>query len=232
MKLRELALALIGNRRYPVWERLLRFGMACEAAGRKPPAGIPALLESFGRQLDDPALDRILADTPVLTGLQLQIVRRLHDEKLPSVRVRTFQECTAAAFAGLDWPAGRPFDAAVNRRYDRAYEQFYQPFFERHGHLLENTLANYILHYDPGFQPGRIYEDYLGLVLHFAMLKTYLIGMAASEGADFSPARVVRLVCAFTKVMEPDAAFRRFALDLLAQSGCTDLLRVAVLLRN
>lgn len=226
MGLREVALALIANRHYPIWERLLRLGIVYEAAQRTPSAVILPRLASLARQA------RALTQTPVLTALQLQIVRRLHDEKLPSVRVKAFRDMTAAGFAALNWPEDRPFDEAVGRRYDEAFQRFYHPFFQQHAHLLENYLCNTILHDDPGFHPETIFADFLALVLHFAMLRTYLIGLAAHDGSGLTPERVVRLICAFTKVMEPDAAFRRFALDLLSQSGCTDLLRVGVLLKN
>jgi lysine-N-methylase len=36
----------------------------------------------------------------------------------------------------------------------------------------------------------------------------------------------------FTKVVEPDARFRAYALDLLARSGCTDMMHLAVLIKN
>jgi lysine-N-methylase len=232
MRLREVALALIGNRRYPIWERLLRLGIVYETVDRLPSAAALKRMESLTRQAEDPAFARALADAPVLTGLQLQIVRRLHEEKRPSVRVRAFGEMAAAGFAGLDWADGRPFEEAVGRRYDEAFQRFYRPFFQPLPHLLENYLCHTILHNDPGFQPGRIFADYLALVIYFTMLKTYLIGLAAHDGPAFTPERVVRLISAFTKVTEPDTAFRRFALELLAQSGCTDLLRVGVLLRN
>lgn len=232
MGLRKAALALIGDRRYPIWERLLRLGIVYEAAQRQPPAVILPRLASLGTQARDPEFAPFLAQTPLLTGLQIQIVRRLHDEKLPSVRVQAFREMTAAAFAALGWPEHRPFEEAVGRRYDDAFQRRYRPFFQQHPHLLENYLCHTILHDDPGFHPETIFADYLALVLYFAMLRTYLIGLAAHDGPALSPDRVVRLIAAFTKVTEPDEAFRRFALDLVTQNGCTDLLRVGVLLRN
>jgi lysine-N-methylase len=232
MKLRDAALALIGNRHYPIWERLLRLGIVYEAAHSQPSAVLLPQMASLVRRAQDPAAARALAQAPVLSGLQLQVVRRLHDEKMPSVQVQAFREMATAAFAALGWTDPRPFDEAVGRRYDEAFQQCYRPFFQRHGYLLENYLCSTILHNDPGFQPARIFPDYLALVLYFALLRTYLVGLAAHDGPTFTPERVVRMICAFTKVMEPDAAFRHFALDLLTRSGCTDLLRVAVLLRN
>lgn len=53
----------------------------------------------------------------------------------------------------------------------------------------------------------------------------YLTGFRCL-GPAFTEERVARLICAFTRVMAPDEAFRRFAPGLLTQSGCTDLLRV------
>ena len=78
----------------------------------------------------------------------------------------------------------------------------------------------------------RLFDDYVMMVLNFDMLKTYLIGMAARHGERMNAAMVTRLIYSFTKALEPDARFKDYALGLLAQSGCMDMMHLAVLIKN
>ena len=99
--------------------------------------------------------------------------------------------------------------------------------------MLENYLVSHLLHHDLGFQQGRcLYDDYIMMVLNFAMIKTYLIGMLSWHGESFDTAMVVKLIYSFTKAVEPDARFRDYALGILSESGCTDMMHLAVLIKN
>jgi lysine-N-methylase len=135
--------------------------------------------------------------------------------------------------AGLDYTGTQPFTDEIGRRYDSAFRQAYRPFFDRYDFMLENFLVNYVLHHDLGFHQGRrLFDDYAMMVLNFAMVKTYLIGMAARHGERMNAAMVTRLIYSFTKAVEPDARFRGLRSRLLAQGGCTDMMHLAVLIKN
>ncbi|MGD8386312.1 MAG: flagellin lysine-N-methylase [Desulfobacteraceae bacterium] len=237
LMLREAAFALLKDRNHALWRRILALGFLLEkvANDKKRPAteAVPIVLDEFARRMDSGELMDRMDNAPALTGLQLQLVRRLHDEIMPTVVVKTFKACTDECLAGLDYAGLKPFTEDIARRYDASFDQYYRPFFEHYGFMLENYLINYLLHYDLGFHQGRrLYEDYIMMVLTFAMLKTYLIGMAAWHRESFHTTMVTRLIYSFTKVLEPNTRFREYALGLLAQSGCADMTHLAVLIKN
>jgi len=237
LTVRESALALLKDRGLVLWQRILALGFLLERVadddgepGRK---AVPSRLDAFARRMDSGELTDRMDSLPALTGLQLQLVRRLHDEIMPSVVVKAFKDCADECLTGLGYAGPQPFTEEIAQRYDAAFDQYYRPFFHHDGFMLENYLVNYLLHYDLGFQQGRrLWEDYVMMVLTFSMLKTYLIGMAARHGESFHAAMVTRLIYSFTKVLEPNARFREYALGLLAQSGCTDLTHLAILIKN
>ncbi len=237
LTLRPFVLSLLQNRRLALWRRLLALGYLLERvslSGAGPVAdGVPAILDAFTRRMESGELMGRIEAAPTLTGMQLQLIRRLHEEMIASVCVTAFRRCTDQCLAGLDYAGTQAFTETIGRRYDFAFDHFYRPFFRQYGFMLENYLVSHLLHHDICFhRGGRLYEDYVMMVLNFAMLKTYLIGMAAWHRENFHPDMVTRLIYSFTKVVEPDARFREYALGLLAQSGCTDLVHLAVLIRN
>jgi lysine-N-methylase len=237
LTLRAFALSLLKDRRHALWRRILTLGFLLEIVSLSDAASgtgtMPLLLDEFARRMDSAEWMDLIENAPALTGLQLQLARRLHDEMISAVRVKALKDCTDEGFAGLDYAGEQPFTDEIARRYDSAYDQYYSPFFERYGFMLENYLVNYLLHHDLCFHRGRrLYDDYVMMVLNFTMLKTYLIGMAAWHRGSMNTAMVTRLIYSFTKVVEPDARFRDYALGLLAQSGCTDMVHLAVLIKN
>ena len=237
LSLRTFALSLLRDRQHALWRRLLALGYFLEMAGRSDAASgtknVPAIVDAFTRRVNSGELMGRIEDAPTLTGMQLQLSRRLHDEMIPSVCVEAFKRCAEECLAGLHYSGAQPFTEAIGRGYDSAFDHFYRPFFQRYGFMLENYLVSYLLHHDIGFHRGRrLYDDYVMMVLNYAMLKTYLIGMAAWHRENFHPDMVIRLIYAFTKVVEPDARFREFSLGMLAQSGCMDMMHLSVLIKN
>ncbi len=237
LTLRAFALSILRDRSHPLWQRILALGFLLEMVSLSDAAPgketIPILLNQFTRRMDSGELMGLIENAPTLTGLQLQLTRRLHDEIAPSTRVKAFRDCADECLAGLQYAGTQPFTEDIGRRYDSIFDQYYRPFFERNGFLLENYLVSYMLHHDLGFHQGRrLYDDYVVMVLNFSMLKTYLIGMAALYRGRMNAAMVTRLVYSLTKVVEPDARFRDYAVGLLAQSGCTDMAHLAVLIKN
>jgi lysine-N-methylase len=235
--LRPFALSLVKDRRYALWQRILSLGLLLEMVGLRKRGGgegaLDSLLDGFAHRMDSGEVMALIENAPTLTGLQLQLVKRLHDEMISGNRVKALKECTDECFAGLDYAGNQPFTDDIGERYDSAHDQYYRPFFERCGFLLENYLANYLLHHDLCFHRGRhLYDDFVMMALSFSMLKTYLTGMAAWHRGDMNPAAVTKLIYAFTKVVEPDFRFRDYALGLLAESGCTDMMHLSVLIKN
>jgi lysine-N-methylase len=237
LALRAFALRLLKDRTHALWRRVLALGFVLETAAlSNVPSGsetMPLLLDGFARRMDSGEWMDQTENAPALTALQLQLVKRLHDEMAPWVRVKAFRGCSVECLAGLDYAGTQPFTDQIGRRYDSAFRQAYRPFFDRYDFMLENYLVNYVLHHDLGFHQGRrLFDDYAMMVLNFAMVKTYLIGMAARHGERMNAAMVTRLIYSFTKAVEPDARFRDYALSLLAQGGCTDMMHLAVLIKN
>jgi lysine-N-methylase len=237
LALRAFSLSLLKDRTHALWRRVMALGFLLETAGLSDdPSGtgtISLLLDGFARRMDSGEWMDRAENAPALSALQLQLVKRLHDELVPWVRVKAFRDCAGECLAGLHYTGTQPFTDEIGRRYDTAFRDAYRPFFDRYEFMLENFLVNHVLHHDLGFHQGRrLFDDYVMMVLNFAMLKTYLIGMAARHGESMNAAMVTRLIYSFTKAVEPDARFKDYALGLLAQSGCTNMMHLAVLIKN
>lgn len=86
--------------------------------------------------------------------------------------------------------------------YCNAYEKYYRPFMHSHEYLMENYLVNYVFgSLFPAAESTRPFEAYMMLVLRFAMIKYYLIGIGAFR-KGLTEETAVQFIQVFSKAVE------------------------------
>jgi len=237
LELRAFSFQLLKNRGYRLWERLMLLGILLKDASELDKNDrfdeIIPLIEYYAYQMSRGFFTDILENAPSLTYLQMQVLKRLNDEKMKSVSVKAFSECIDECFSGLNYDNTNYAMEEISNNYNESYQKYYKPFMEKYEYLLENYLVNYLFGSDLCFVMRRkIYDSYVMMALHYAMVKMYLIGMSAFHKSALNTDMVIKLIYSFTKTIEPDSKFKDYAFALLEENGCTDLMSMAVLIKN
>ncbi len=108
-------------------------------------------------------------------------------------------------------------------RYLDANAAYYLPFLQEHGYVLENYLVNYVLsRLFPFFSNRSVYDEYVILVLHYALVQLHLIGIAAHQGG-LSAEEAVSFIQTFARMYEHDPAYFSKALGIFHEQDLTDL---------
>lgn len=222
LALRELALLVISDPTYALWQRLHILGDLATriedlAAGSNPrswaqknPASIATVIDAmidaaaahtftFPATTADPALQiRFTAEA---------LSTRLSEPPVPErflATVRTFQ-----SGLGCDPKQSTPLtDGQIVRNFRDASRRYVRPLLDRHPHLIENFLVNHIFKYAYPF--GRSHRgidsapssQHLTLVANVAITQTLLVGLAAHHGNNLNPDHVVRLIQSLSKAIE------------------------------
>jgi len=234
---RSFIIRLLKNRAYELWERLIILGifindMSVHENYCKIEEILP-IIKSYTNKIDGRFFVDFLGKTPTLPVLQMQILKRLTDEKIKSVFVKAFTECVNEFLAGTNYDNTRHSLEETGEKYDRAYEKYYKPFMKTHEHILENYLVNYLFGSDIPLLRGKtMYDYYVQMVLHYSLIKMYLIGMSAFQEGALNAKMVIKLIYSFTKTKEPDLKFKYYAINLLKENNCTNLMSMAVLIKN
>jgi len=242
--IRQAILALIGNRAYPLWQRLFLLGVFCRRldsiAKGEPARSVPRFLTDFDDTVASGALLPAMEALPVDRSAQLDVVLRLAGMLLHRSNVRPrFVEFLQAFTAGIGNSPGATLESLTDQ-YAQAHDRYYAPFFRRHPHILENYLVNTILRCRFPFgsedastiTPHSMAREFALLTAQFALTKGFLIGVAGFHLEAFSEAHVVHTVQATSKHFEHHPEFLRLAYELLVESRMDGAWGLAVLLRN
>jgi lysine-N-methylase len=238
--IRRVVLALIGNRAYPLWQRLFLLGIFCRRLDAirsgELTRSVPAFLGDFEAAVTSGSLRTAMETLPLDCAAQLDVVLRLAGMMLHRTNMRPrFVECIQAFTAGIGNGPGATLESLADRSA-YAHDRYYAPFFDRHPHILENYLVNTILRLrfpfgTAGTQLSMARECAL-LTAQFALLKGLLIGVAGFQCEAFSANHVVHTVQAASKHFEHHPEFHPLTYELLVESRMDGVRGMAILLRN
>ena len=247
--IRGLIIWLLQYRAYPLWKRLIILGSLCDQlqqmAEAGSNAGVPEVLDvyrdSIGRDLFGQALNAYNPRPAAQLELVLElIVGRISSDFTAPPLLACYQKFMQA----MEWTVESSMDD-IGRRYTAAYAQYFEPFLSRHGHILEHYLVSYVHRtlFPLGPQESSrglsvqnigqsISDQCLAMMVHYAIVQTLLIGMAAWHKDEFSTAHAIHVIQSFSKAFEHSPSFPERALKILGDKGMKSGAGLAILLRN
>lgn len=236
-EIRDFTLQVLRRRDYRLWERLVALGMFFEKAsahyrkGKNRP--IRLLMESYTGMMEEPLLKENLAAIPVRETVQMNLLKKLTDENLSfKVVSPVFVECFQSFLAGIEYDREKQTIERIGANYAGAYREHFLPFITTHEHLLENYLVNHaFMNMFPG-RHGDLNTYYVQMALCFAMIKMYMIGMAADHGDAFGKTLALRLIYSFSRNVEHNPDYMRQLHDILRKERLTRMAYMAILLKN
>lgn len=244
-QIRAFIVALLQERTYPLWQRLIILSTFCSRLDQVAPEwyaeDIPQLISYFTDKIRNGDFRRPMDEVEPNLGMQLQEMNTLINHRLQGgVFVSDyFRDCLSKFRQGLSFSASASGELPV-RHYAEAHRAYYQPFMEKHEYILENYLVNYVFKNLFPFGPQKnrlhaprsIYTEFMLLALLYSMIKTLLIGLAGFHRDDFGVEPVLKLVQAFSKTIEHNIPYLDQAVQYLSTIGMSNTGGVAVLVKK
>jgi lysine-N-methylase len=246
-ELRQLTISMLQNRAYSLSERIRYLGgfyreledmqphKDLKRKGQNIDLNIKKLMASVPEKIAK-------GKTPESGKLPLQyrrmseIIEHLNKTtEIDSKRFIRFTEEFSAGLGFLDLVGTETEELGVKGReaaYCIAYEKYYRPFMESREHLMENYLVNYVFGgLFPAAESTRPFEAYMMLVLRYAMIKYYLIGIGAfREGLTEETA--VQFIQVFSKAVEHHHTYLQGAMSYIKRKKYGTLSFSALLLQE
>ena len=244
-QIRTLVIEVIRERSLPLWQRIVSLGIAVDRLAGLDTARAVAVLEdhlgnlrqgvfhdTLGRWQGDPAFQ-------LETVLELVVTRIGSDHTAPR-----FIECYSDFMRGLAWTPDCGMEELAARYYLFS-KSYFLPFVHRNQHLLENYLIHYIFRtifpyrrnlpdqkfaIDSGRESLR--HAFLLLSVHYAIVRSVLIGMAAQYRDHFTVDCVVKLVQSYAKAFLHSSTFEEAAIDYLEKNAADPAGNIAALVMD
>jgi lysine-N-methylase len=237
---RAAVIELLRDRSRPLWRRLEVLACAMEELNGR--AGDGDAQAAIARAKESSAASS--GDAPQ-TALRLEVIIELILARISSeFTARRFLRCYGEFMEGLGWKADWSM-GQIAESYSAADSQYFQPFMRQHAHLLENYLLNYVFrtmfpfgHKRPDqtwsidYVENGVRMNYILLIVHYAIIKAVLTGMAGFYRSAFGAGHIVTLVQAATKVFQHSAAYPSTVMEILAAKGMDNPQGMALLARD
>ncbi len=242
--IREFTLSLLQDRSYLLWERLVILGLFCDQLQQLEAQGdgdaAPALIASYSHHRNARLFASDLAGITVQPSVQLDLLAQAIGYRLGMDHTgERFLACYREYRQGIG-DTGRATPAQISARYAEAYVCHYRPFMDGHAHILENYVVNAAFQTlfpfgpDTGLYATRrdIPTHFLLLAVHYALVRTLLVGVAGCYESDFSAAHAVRVIQSYAKTVQHNLPYLDTLLRSLEDSRMTGMAVLAALLKN
>jgi lysine-N-methylase len=248
-EIRGFVIWLLQYRAYPLWKRLVILASLCDqlqetaAAGRSDET--PEVLEAYRGALPQGLFDEAVNTHVPQAAKQLELVLELIVGRISSdFTAPPLLECYRKFMQALNWTAESSMDD-IGRRYAAAHSQYFEPFLSRHAYMLEHYLVSYVHRtlFPLGPQESTrglsvhhiantIRDQYMLMMVHYAIIQTLLIGMAAWHQEEFGVKEAILVIQSYTKAFEHSPSFPERSLKILAEKGLKSCTTLANLIRN
>jgi lysine-N-methylase len=233
--IRIFTISLLQNRKYFLWERLIILGLFMEnlqrAVDENDSNRIPQLVSEYNQMIEQEVLRNAFLSIPSEWTVQLQLIKDIIDIRVNrGTSSKIYMECYDQFIKGLNYNEEYNKEEVV-KNYQKAFSEYYRPFMDEKEYILENYLVNYVFGRLYPFTDGTIFDAYMLLVLHYAIIKVHLIGMAGyNKGLDEDS--IIRLITTFTKIVDHNATFLKTIAKQLKEKNYNSLAYMTILIKN
>jgi len=239
-EVRNLMIALLQNRGYPLLQRLLVLGRLCdklEAEGNE--SGCEGLRDLAREPAPIHPRPSMPSTARFETVVELILARIGSD-----ATSRRFLDCYQAFMTGLHWTMDSTMEQLA-ASLEAAFAGPLARFRSEHEYMLEHYLVGYVFRTLFPFGSASvnrklaehsfvhsISNQYRLMVVDFVVIETLLAGLAALYGERFGVAEALRLIQSATKTFEHSISYPGKALELLSQKGLVDCASMSMLIRD
>jgi lysine-N-methylase len=236
-ELRIFTIQILQLRQYKLSERLILLGMFYNKVQELIVSDnfddVPQLIVSYTALAEQGRLSETFASIPDLPLFQMELLKQLIDTRVAKgVKSERYIDCFKAFLVGIDYAEGASTEY-VSSRYQEAHARYYAPFMDKHEYILENYLVNYVyMNLFPLGNGAELFDEYMMMIIHYAMIKMHLIGMAGFYKEKFNEEHIVKLIQSFAKTIEHSNTYLNEVRELIVKNGFNTMAHMAILIKN
>lgn len=236
-ELRIFTIAVLQNRNYFLWQRLIIIGMFYKKINQLVADDqlneITKSISQYTYMIEQGLLKEELEAIPTNHIIQMKLMKYLVAAKISKgTKIQGFIDCYNEFLQGIECTSEVDVEEGIVL-YNQSYNQYYQPYMEQNAYIMENYMVNYVFkNLFPFAGEKQIFDNYVMMIVHYAMIKMLLIGMAGFHKDKFDNKQVAKLIQSFAKVVEHDKGYLKRMLMFFHDNQLTSMPYMSVLIKN
>ncbi|MEJ8552662.1 flagellin lysine-N-methylase [Tepidibacter sp. Z1-5] len=234
--LRIFTIEVLQNREYSLWERLIILGLFYEKVQKyleEDNIGeIINLIDYYKELLSKMMIkDSLQTITPNYI-VQIRLMKTISEfrEKLPIIS-ESYKECINEFVEGIKYREDIDIEEVI-KNYNEGVELYYKPYVKDYEYIFENYLVHYVFtNLFPLNNNNNIFEKYCMMVIHYSLIKMYLIGMG-NYHKKINNEIVIKLIYSFTKEMDHNNELLEIISNVLKKNNYFTMGYMAILIKN
>ena len=234
--LRIFTIEVLQHRDYAIDERLIFLGLFYQKAqvllDDNKLDEIQMLIGTYKQLLGETSVKHDLANVPSNPGIQMKLSKELMDQRIAGgINNERYMNCLGQYLNGIRYYKDSSVEENASR-YTEAYATYYAPYMKDHEYIYENYLVNYAFRkLFPLTTEGSLFDAYVMMVVHFAMVKLHLIGLAGFH-KGLTEEVIVKLIQSFTRMVEHNEGYLKRIHSLLKENDYTTMPFMSILIKN
>ncbi|MFB5266720.1 flagellin lysine-N-methylase [Paenibacillus enshidis] len=237
--IRIFAIEIIQNRRFSFPHRLMILGLFCEQLQQlidqklEQEDDINGLINRFRDMVANNEELQDYKTFPVDQEFQFITLNTIISQNLGSIGSNArFASCVQDYLGGMSEHEASDDTMTLVDFYKKGFVSYYEPFMEEYEYIFENYAVNFLYsHVFPRSESRNVFNVFIILVSHYAILKLLLIGISIKYKGLTSDA-VLKLIQSFTKISEHTNVYVKNIIDFLNEKDYKNMGYVSLLIKN
>ncbi|WP_285397580.1 flagellin lysine-N-methylase [Lysinibacillus sp. fls2-241-R2A-57] len=239
--LRIFTIQLMQSRQQPIEIRLIILGLFIQKIEQLKPSELerelPEIMQDYLNRLDNEKFIESLNNIQGNLNFQLTLARELIRYRMSDGSAsKKYLTILQQLLEGLGLEEDKDNEGCGNMeeaisKYLTAYTNFYESFMQKQEYMIENYIVNYVFKNLFPYDYNTLFESYIMLVIHFALIKLHLIGMSAKQ-QQLTQEMVVECVQQFAKVIEHNPHYLKGVREGIDQSGFNSMGHMFVMIKS
>jgi len=253
--IREVIIQTLKRKDYHLWQRLMVIGLLVSklnsfheisdipgsATSQENDGAIALELQRTWEILGSSNLkDQLneLTNRPNDALIQQALLKELTAERLNfkgeffgGVKFIAFLKCIGSAFQGIEYSESDPSGTA--ERFKLAANNWYKPFIDKNTHIVDNFVTNLVLNeFFPAASTKSLVRQWNEIMLRYAMVRFYLIGLAGKYKETFGNDQCVTLIYSFSREVLHSETFLDHMFKQLEDADLMNLATMSILVKD
>ncbi|SFC60766.1 flagellin lysine-N-methylase [Clostridium uliginosum] len=234
-KLREVSIDMLQNKNFKLHERIFILGLILDKVQKAIDNGestkINSIVDESLKKYCNQYIKEYIDNIKFKYTVKFDLINSICNTKIKDKNVlEDYNNLFLKFLEGIDYDEKNP--EYIIKSYKTGYEDIYKPFFDDKEYILENYFVNDVfLNLFPVRSGDKIFEEYCILVIKFAVMKIFLVGIGKYYKC-LDDDKVMKILYLYSRNIEHTKGYIDSILEAIKEDNNLNMAFLSLLIKN